>query len=140
MALMAALVGTATAGPAEDAGEVVDRWAAAFTASDVDGILELYAPDAVFIGTSSKALVTTPAGIREYFERALLNNRPRSAALGDRSVLVLSTTAVVVTGLDIVASVRDGRQVSATGRVTFVVAKRGSDWQIVHFHRSALPD
>jgi uncharacterized protein (TIGR02246 family) len=139
MALMAALVGTATAGPAEDAGEVVDRWAAAFTASDVDGILELYAPDAVFIGTSSKALVTT-AGIREYFERALLNNRPRSAALGDRSVLVLSTTAVVVTGLDIVASVRDGRQVSATGRVTFVVAKRGSDWQIVHFHRSALPD
>jgi hypothetical protein len=55
-------------------------------------------------------------------------------------VLVLSTTAVVVTGLDIVASVRDGRQVSATGRVTFVVAKRGSDWQIVHFHRSALPD
>jgi uncharacterized protein (TIGR02246 family) len=137
---MAALVGTATAGPAEDAGEVVDRWAAAFTASDVDGILELYAPDAVFIGTSSKALVTTPAGIREYFERALLNNRPRSAALGDRSVLVLSTTAVVVTGLDIVASVRDGRQVSATGRVTFVVAKRGSDWQIVHFHRSALPD
>jgi hypothetical protein len=29
---------------------------------------------------------------------------------------------------------------SAVGRVTFVVAKRASDWQIVHFHRSAMPN
>lgn len=26
------------------------------------------------------------------------------------------------------------------GRVTFVIAKRGADWQIVQFHRSAMPN
>ena len=25
------------------------------------------------------------------------------------------------------------------GRVTFVVARRGTEWKIVHFHRSAMP-
>jgi hypothetical protein len=24
--------------------------------------------------------------------------------------------------------------------VTFIVAKRGPDWKIVHFHRSAIPN
>jgi hypothetical protein len=52
---------------------------------------------------------------------------------------VLSDTAVVVTGLDTVTGARDGKPFSGNGRVTFVVAKRGSDWQIVHFHRSSMP-
>ena len=50
-----------------------------------------------------------------------------------------SDDAVLVTGLDTVTGVRDGTPTSAVGRVTFVVAKRGADWQIVHFHRSAMP-
>lgn len=68
------------------------------------------------------------------------NNRPRSAELGKHAVSVLSDSTVIVTGLDTVTSVRDGVRTSANGRVTFVIARRGADWQIVHFHRSALPD
>jgi hypothetical protein len=109
-------------------------------ASDVDGIVKLYAPDAMFVGTSSKAVVVKPEGIRSYFENALLINRPRGATLNDYAAMVLSDTAVVITGLDTVTGVRDGQPFSANGRVTFVVAKRGSDWQIVHFHRSATPN
>ena len=126
--------------PAEDALAVVERWAAAFTASDVDAIAALYAPDATFIGTGSRAVVTDPAAVRAYFERALLNNRPRSARLDAHEVTVLSPDAVVVTGLDTVTSTRDGAVTSANGRITFVVAQRGGRWQIVHFHRSALPN
>jgi hypothetical protein len=62
------------------------------------------------------------------------------ATLGDYSAMTLSDTSVVITGLDTVTGVRDGKPFSASGRVTFVVAKRGSDWQIVHFHRSAMPN
>src|SRR4029077_17786932 len=43
-------------------------------------------------------------------------------------------------GAIIVTGVRDGQPFSANGRVTFVVAKRRSDWEIVHFHRSAMPN
>ena len=129
----------AFAGPKEDALQVIDAWAKAFAASDVDGIVRLYAPDALFIGTGSKAVVTKPEGIRKYFEAALLTNRPRGATLNSYEAMPLSDTAVVVAGLDTVTGVKDGNPISATGRVTFVVAKQGADWRIVHFHRSAMP-
>jgi uncharacterized protein (TIGR02246 family) len=130
---------TAIAGPKEDAIQVIDKWAKAFTASDVDTIVGLYAPDALFLGTQSKVVVTKPDGIRKYFEAALLTNKPRGASLNSFEAMSLSDQAVVVTGLDTVTSVKDGTPLSASGRVTFVVAKRGPDWQIVHFHRSAMP-
>jgi uncharacterized protein (TIGR02246 family) len=129
----------AFAGPKEDALQVIDMWAKAFTASDVDGIVKLYAPDALFMGTQSKTVVTKPEGIRKYFEAALLTDRPRGATLNSYEAMPLSDTAVVVTGLDTVTRTKDGNPTSAVGRVTFVVAKQGADWRIVHFHRSAMP-
>ena len=140
VALFVPLCSTAIAGPKEDALQVLEKWTKAFTESDVDGIVKLYAPDALFLGTGSKTVVVKPEEIRNYFAQGLLNNRPRGAKLGDYSVMVLSDTAVAVTGLDTVTGVRDGKPTSANGRVTFIVAKRGSDWQIVHFHRSAMPN
>lgn len=140
IALFVSLSSTAIAGPKEEALQVLDKWTKAFTESDVDGIVKLYAPDALFFGTGSKTLVTKTEEIRKYFEAALLSNRPRGATVGDHSVMVLSDTAVVVTGLDTVTGTRDGKIYSAYGRVTFVVAKRSPGWQIVHFHRSAIPN
>jgi uncharacterized protein (TIGR02246 family) len=138
--LFASLCSTAVAGPTEEALRVLEKWTEAFTKSDVDGIVKLYAPDALFLGTGSKTLVTKPEEIRKYFEAALLNNHPRSATVGDHSVMVLSDTAVVITGMDTVTGTRDGKAFSANGRVTFVVVKREPGWQIVHFHRSAIPN
>ena len=42
VALSALLTSTAFAGPKEDALAVLDKWAKAFSASDVDGIVKLY--------------------------------------------------------------------------------------------------
>jgi hypothetical protein len=33
----------------------------------------------------------------------------------------------------------NGKGGTRAGRVTFVIAKQGPDWKIVHFHRSAMP-
>ena len=140
VALIASLCSTAIAGPKEEALQVVENWTKAFTDSDVDGLVKLYAPDALFLGTGSKTVVTQPEGIRTYFEQAFQRAKPQGANLGEHSAMVLSDTVVVVTGLDTITGVREGTPVSSHGRVTFVVAKRGSDWQIVHFHRSAMPN
>ena len=43
----------AFAGPKEDALSVLEKWTVAFAASDVNGIVKLYAPDALFMGTGS---------------------------------------------------------------------------------------
>jgi uncharacterized protein (TIGR02246 family) len=140
LTLLVSLSSAALAGPKEDALQVLEKWAKAFTDSDVDAIVKLHAPDALFMGTASKSVVVKTEGIRAYFENALLNNRPRTAKLTDFSALVLSDTAVAVSGLDALTGVRDGQTIRATGRVTFVVAKRGADWQIVQFHRSPVPN
>jgi uncharacterized protein (TIGR02246 family) len=139
LVLTAALTGPAFAGPEEDALRVVEKWAAAFNASDVDTIVGLYAPDALFLGTGSRTVVRKTEEIRQYFERALLTDRPRGAVLQSREVMALSDGTVVITGLDETTAVRDGKTISNPGRVTFVVARRGADWKIVHFHRSTVP-
>jgi uncharacterized protein (TIGR02246 family) len=137
--LLALMCTSVAAAPRDEALAVVERWAAAFAASDVDAIVALHAPDATFVGTSSTGVLTGHDAIRGYFERALLADRPRGALLGERAVTVVSPREVVVTGLDTTTRVREGVRVEAPGRVTFVVAKQGGDWRIVHFHRSALP-
>ena len=139
LVLTAAFASPAIAGPEEDALQVVEKWAAAFRASDVDTIVALYAPDALFLGTGSRTVVSRTEEIRQYFERALLTDRPRGAVLESRSVMTLSDGAVVITGLDTTTAVRDSKTISSPGRVTFVVARRGTEWKIVHFHRSAVP-
>jgi hypothetical protein len=96
LVVLLGLLSAANAGPKEDALAVLDKWTKAFAASDVDGIVKLYEPDALFVGTSS----IEPEGIRSYFENALLTNRPRGATLNDYAAIVLSDGAVVITGLD----------------------------------------
>jgi len=125
--------------PASDAEQVIQRWATAFGESNVDAIVALYAPDASFFGTGSQALVTTPEQVRRYFEVGLNRDRPRGAELLEHSVQVVSDDVVIVTGKDRVRGTKDGSVYHAEGRVTFVLRKQASAWQIVHFHRSALP-
>jgi uncharacterized protein (TIGR02246 family) len=138
-ALCASLSSPAFADAKGEALDVVERWAAAFAASDVDAIVKLYSPDALFMGTGSTTVVTDPSAIRKYFEDAILTRRPRAAPISSSEVMVLSDTAVVVAGLNASTGVLDGKMFSNPGRVTFVIAKRGADWKIVHFHRSAMP-
>ena len=137
--LLISLSSTANAGPREEALQVVEKWTTAFTNSDLDGIVKLYATDAVMIGTGSKALIASPEGIRRYFEGVFRSGK-YTPALGEHSVLQISDTTVVVTGFDTIVGVAADKPVNLAGRDTFVIAKRGADWQIVHFHRSATPN
>ena len=139
LAMLTALAAPAIAGPEEDAVRLVEQWAAAFNASDVDTIVGLYAPDALFLGTGSRTVVRKIEEIRQYFERALLTDRPRGAVLHSREVMALSDGTVIISGLDETTSVRDGKTLSNLGRVTFIVAKRGADWKICLLYTSPSP-
>lgn len=138
--ILAASVSLALAGPKEDARQVVANWSKAFTDGDADAIAKLYAPDALMIGTLGKIVLTKPEEIRKYFEAAFKSiDKPRTANLDSSETLVVDDNTVVIAGFDIITGTRDGQQITAKGRVTFVVAKRGPDWMIVHLHRSPLP-
>jgi len=137
--ILAASVSLAHAGPKEDAGQVVANWGKAFTDGDVDAIAKLYAPDALMIGTLGKEVLTKPDQIHKYFDIALNRDKPRTAKLDSSEALVVDENTVIIAGFDTVTGTRDGQQIVAKGRVTFVIAKRGSNWLIVHLHRSPLP-
>ena len=128
----------AIAGPKEDALQVLDKWVQAFNASDIEGIVSLYSPDALFIGTGSKEVGTDPKYFGTYFQ-SLKRDMPRGAKLESYSALELSNTVVLISGLDTVSGTKDGVVFHRPGRASFVLAKRADKWQIVQFHRSAMP-
>ena len=137
--MLLASASSAQAGPKEDAYQIVAKWGKAFTDGDVDAIAGLYAPDALMIGTMGKVVLTKPEQIRQYFDVALNRDRPRTANLDSSEAVVIDDSTVVISGFDTITSTKDGKQVATKGRVTFVVANRGSNWVIVHLHRSPLP-
>ena len=66
LALLALAPAAAVAGPAEDASALIDRWAAAFNRNDVDALVKLYAPDAIFMSSVDPSIHEGTAAIREY--------------------------------------------------------------------------
>lgn len=132
------LVDSAIADPKEEALQILAKWIQAFNASDIDGIVSLYAPDALFIGTGSKEVGTSPEYFRNYFQ-SLKRDMPRGAKLESYSALEVSSTVVLISGMDSVSGTKDGVIFHRPGRTSFVLAKRRDEWQIVQFHRSAIP-
>ena len=74
----------AFSGPKEDAFLVVEQFKKAFDASDVEGVVKLFAPDAVFLGTVSPVLATKTDQIDKYFQ-ALRQFMPRSITIDEYS-------------------------------------------------------
>ena len=130
---------SAVAGPKEDAFQVIEQFKTAFDASDVQGIVKLFARDAAFLGTVSPKLVTTAEDIDAYFQ-GIKTDTPRKITIGDYSTLILSDTAVVFAGFDVFARTKDGNVIETPARFTFVITKGDQGWRISHFHSSLRPN
>src|SRR5688572_23644960 len=61
LVLLTILPVSAIAGPKEDAFKVIEQFKMAFDSADVPGVVRLFAPDAVFLGTVSPKLATKTA-------------------------------------------------------------------------------
>ncbi len=127
------LPGAASAGPAEEANAVIDRWAAAYSANDVDALVGLYAPDALLLGTTSPILSQGTAGIRTYFQD--MPGSGRRNAIVERHTIVLGDDAVLGVGFYDFARKEQNYQ-PRPSRFTMVIANRGGNWVIVHHHSS----
>ena len=124
----------------KEALDVVELWSSAFTQSDVDTVMSLFTPDAVFLGTSSKNIVTTTAGIRQYFENSLVGNKRYISELSNSVIDELSDDVVVITSLNKISIIENHRTNIASGRLSIVLRKNEGTWKIAHFHRSAMPE
>ena len=139
--LMLAWAAPAQAGPKEEALAAYDSFFTTFTTGNQAQLASLFAPDALFYGTQSPEVVTTPEGVLTYFTRALSGTRGEVTARPfERTALQLSDSVVAISGKWQSERTLDGKMTTAgPSRVTAVLQKRGEKWLIVQFHNSPTP-
>jgi len=113
-------------------------WVEAFNARDPARIAALYAPEAVFWGTISKTIRTTPEAVLEYFQDSV-TRRPRlQIAVADQHPRVLGDIAIN-SGAYTSRETRDGQEIVDQSRFTFVYRRKGGHWMIIDHHSSRVP-
>jgi uncharacterized protein (TIGR02246 family) len=136
-ALLLLVASPCFAGAVEDVTAATRAWIDAYNSRDPQKILALYAPDAVFWGTSSPVLRDTPALIGEYFKSA--PSQPDAGVeLGDVKVRVWGDTAAS-TGTYTFTDRRDGQTIRRPARFSFVYRLVNGRWMIVDHHSSSVP-
>lgn len=120
-----------------DVEAATGRWIDAFNRRSSTDIVALYAPDAVFFGTSSPVLRDRPELVREYF-KSLATMGDAVISMGEHRVQVFGRVAIN-TGYYTRTAKQDGKEVKNPARFSFVYEKRDGQWLIVNHHSSAFP-
>ena len=123
-----------------DAAAVTDAaqgWADAYNSRDPARIAAMYAPDAVFWGTTSPTIRTTPAAIFDYFKDA--PKRPDArVTIVDQHVVATGDMATSA-GTYVFSDMREGKRTENPSRFTFVFRRNSERWELVHHHSSRMP-
>ena len=123
------------------AGEqLFSHWVTAVNRCDVNAVMQLFAADAIFYGTSTKTLITSSAGIRQYFERAFAQLQPLSMSIDNKKMLSVSDDVMQLACSDKWSVTLDGQQQVMFGRLVLTAVIRQGQWKIVSFHRSVMPE
>ena len=122
------------AGPADEVSAVVDRWATAFNANDVDALVNLYTPDAILVGSTGTVRQEGRDAIRSYFGR--LANSGDKVAIEDREVVLLGDNIAYATGFYEFSALRDRAVRKTKAGFSMIFVKQGNDWLIAHHHSS----
>jgi uncharacterized protein (TIGR02246 family) len=136
MAVLTWTVCASFAGPAEEANAALDRFSAAYTANDVDALVQLYAPNAILLGTSSPIISEGRDAIRAYFTNLKLAGSGNKNEIQERRTIIVNDGAVIVTGFYQFTRMSDGQPVPAPARFTVLLTKVGDQWLIAHQHSS----
>jgi uncharacterized protein (TIGR02246 family) len=123
--------------PKEEIAKATQAWTAAYDSRDAKRIVAQYATDAVFWGTTSKTVRSTPEEIMEYFKDAA--KRPDARVQVLEQHIQLYGDVGINTGLYNFSDIRDGKRVPNPSRFSMVFQKRGGQWVLVQHHSSRLP-
>ena len=109
-------------------------WVEAYNSRDPTKIAAQYAPDAVFWGTTSRSIRTTPAEVLDYFKDAA--RRPEARVrVSDQHTRVWGDVGVN-TGTYYFSDLRDRERTERPARFTMVFHRREGRWVLVDHHSS----
>jgi uncharacterized protein (TIGR02246 family) len=122
------------------AGEqLFSHWVTAVNHCDVDAVMQLFAADAMFYGTSTKTLITNSEGIRQYFEQAFAQLQPLTMSIENKKMLSVSDDVILLACSDRWTVMLNGQQQIMFGRLVMTAAIKQGAWKILSFHRSVMP-
>jgi len=115
----------------------IEAWADAYNSHDPDAVAARYHPEAVFWGTVSPTIRTTPAEIRDYFSS--LSNRPMaSVEIGEHRVQLFGNLALAA-GFYTFTDMANGREVTNPSRFSFALRLTNNEWLLAQHHSSRIP-
>jgi len=115
-----------------------EEWVRVFNTRDPERIASLYAPDAIFWGTVSPTIRTSPGQILEYFVASAKRRPTLRMSLGEQHVRVYGDVAFN-SGYYTSRYVQDGVEVVTPMRFTFAYRKHEGRWMIINHHSSRMP-
>ena len=124
----------------EDGVQLFANWMAAVNRCDVDAVMQLFAADAIFYGTSTKTLITSSEGIRQYFEQAFAQLQPLAMNVVEKKIQSVSDDVMLLACSDSWTVTLNGQQQIMFGRLVMTAAIKQGVWKIVSFHRSVMPE
>jgi uncharacterized protein (TIGR02246 family) len=124
----------------EDGDQLLAHWVSAVNRCDVDAVMQLFAADAMFYGTSTKALITNSKDIRQYFEQAFTQLQPLVMTVSDKKISFANNDVMLLACSDKWSVTLDDQQQVMFGRLVMTAAIKQGAWKIVSFHRSVMPE
>ncbi len=121
-----------------EVASVAQAWSAAFNTCDVNKLTALYDPEAVLWGQLSPVIISSPAGIRQYFEKVCSLNPKPKVALGDQLIRVYGAIAIN-SGTWTFTVFPDGQPRLVPARFSGTYRNTGGQWLLVDHHSSAIP-
>ncbi len=123
-----------SASPQEEGQAVFEKFLNDFTSGNADSVARNFAPEAMFWGTISPTLITTPQGVKQYFITAF-EKLPdmRASLVGQVSVVTLANNIIAIGGVWRIDRVSEGKPVVSYSRNMSTLVKRDDRWVIVTF-------
>ena len=119
--------------------QLLADWVAAVNRCDVDAVMQLFAADVMFYGTSTKTLITSSEGVRQYFEQAFAQLQPLTMSIEDIKIQSVSDAVMLLACSDSWTVTLNGQQQIMFGRLVMNAAIKQGAWKIVSFYRSVMP-
>jgi uncharacterized protein (TIGR02246 family) len=124
----------------EDGEQLLANWINAVNRCDVNAVMQLFAADVMFYGTSTKTLITSSESIRQYFEQAFTQLSPLNMSIEDKKIQYVSDDVMLLACTDKWSVALNGQQQVMFGRLVMTAAIKQGAWKIVSFHRSVMPE
>jgi uncharacterized protein (TIGR02246 family) len=122
----------------QDVAAATRAWADAVSRCAPDRIAALYDRDAVLWGTTSPVIISTPDGIRRYFDQVCASPAKLKVTVQEDHIRVHGESAIN-SGSYVLSLQRDGKTSTLPARFSFTYRKSGDQWLIADHHSSLMP-